>query len=137
MKFTRQPVEEVSVNMTPLIDVVFLLLIFFMVSTTFTKERELSIDLPQAEGKDSVAVKKYIEIAVSVDGEYAVNGKRLINREAQTLRRAIIDAAEGDNTVPLIIAGDKGAPWQSVVTAMDIAGQLGFSHQSLATQLAE
>lgn len=137
MKFTRQPVEEAAVNLTPLIDVVFLLLIFFMVSTTFTKERELSVNLPLATGEEAVQQVKYIEISISVDGEYAVNGRRLVNRDPETLRKSIIDVAQGDNELPLIIAGDKDTPYQSIVTAMDVAGQLGFSKQSLTTQAPE
>lgn len=134
MKFPRQPVEETSVNLTPLIDVVFLLLIFFMVSTTFTKERELSVDLPEAEAESASQPEKLIEVEISQTGEYAINGKRLVNREAETLRRALIDVAEGDNSIPFIIAADKNTPYQAVVTVMDVAGKLGFAHQSLKTQ---
>lgn len=134
MRFTRQPIEEASVNLTPLIDVVFLLLIFFMVSTTFTKERELTIQLPEADGQPLSQTPRFVEISISVDGEYAVNGRRLVNRDPETLRRALIDSADGDTNVPLIIAGDRGTPYQAIVTAMDVAGQLGFSRQNLTTQ---
>ena len=134
MKFPRQPVEEANVNLTPLIDVVFLLLIFFMVSTTFTKERELTVDLPEAEAAEAREQPKAIEVEVSQDGEYAINGKRLVNRDAETIRRALIEVAEGDTNVPFIISADRSTPYQSVVTVMDVAGQLGFSQQSLKTQ---
>lgn len=131
MKFIRQPVEAVEVNLTPLIDVVFLLLIFFMVSTTFTKERELTIDLPEAVGEASTEDPLQIEIIVSADGEYAVNGKRLVNRELATLRKAIIEVSDGNTDLPLIISADKDTPYQSVISVMDIAGQIGFTKQSL------
>jgi biopolymer transport protein ExbD len=134
VRFSRQPVEETAVNLTPLIDVVFLLLIFFMVSTTFTKERELKINLPEANAEAMAATPKMIEISISADGEYAVNGRRLVNREPETLRRALIDIAQGDAEIPLVIAGDRVAPYQSVVTVMDIAGELGFHQQRLTTQ---
>ena len=131
MKFIRQPVEETTVNLTPLIDVVFLLLIFFMVSMTFTKERQLVIDLPEAVGEASMEDSLQIEIIISADGEYAVNGKRLVNRKLTTLRKALIEVSDGNTDLPLIISADKDTSYQSVISAMDIAGQLGFSRQSL------
>ena len=134
MKFIRQPVEETTVNLTPLIDVVFLLLIFFMVSTTFTKERQLVIELPEAVGDATTEELRQIEIIISADGDYAVNGKRLVNRELTTLRKAIIEVSDGDTDLPLIISADKNTPYQAVVSAMDIAGQIGFTRQSLPIQ---
>jgi len=134
VKFIRQPVEETTVNLTPLIDVVFLLLIFFMVSTTFTKERQLVIDLPEAVGEASTEDPMQVEIIISANGEYAVNSKRLVNRELSTLRKAIIEVSEGNTELPLIISADKDTPYQSVISAMDIAGQLGFTKQSLPIQ---
>ena len=102
MKFQRQPVEEVNVNLTPLIDIVFLLLIFFMVSTTFTRERELTVELPEAVGESSAETPQYIEIEVSQDGEYAVNQQRLVNRNRETLIKALKAEADGDFDIPLI-----------------------------------
>jgi len=131
VKFIRQPVEETTVNLTPLIDVVFLLLIFFMVSTTFTKERQLVIDLPEAVGEASMEDPLQIEIIISADGEYAVNGQRLVNRKLATLRKALIEVSDGNTDLPIIISADKDTAYQSVISAMDIAGQLGFSRQSL------
>ncbi|OUS29328.1 biopolymer transporter ExbD [Gammaproteobacteria bacterium 45_16_T64] len=131
MKFIRQPVEEATVNLTPLIDVVFLLLIFFMVSTTFTKERQLVINLPEAVGEAPTEDPLQIEIVISADGEYAVNGKRLVNRELATLRKAIIEVSEGNMDLPLTISADKDTAYQSVISAMDVAGRLGFTQQSL------
>lgn len=137
MKFQRQPVEDVNVNLTPLIDVVFLLLIFFMVSTTFTRERELTVDLPKAVGAESAEEVKALEVEVSADGEYAVNQRRLVNRERKTLSKALKDVADGDYMVPLVITADASAPHQAVMTAMDVAGQLGFSRLRLTAQQAE
>ena len=91
MKFQRQPVEEVNVNLTPLIDIVFLLLIFFMVSTTFTRERELTVELPEAVGESSAETPQYIEIEVSQDGEYAVNQQRL----GESQQRDVDQGVEG------------------------------------------
>lgn len=137
MKFQRQPVEEVNVNLTPLIDIVFLLLIFFMVSTTFTRERELTVDLPKAVAEAATEAPKYIEIEVSVDGEYAINQKRLVNRERDTLLRALKDESGGDVDIPLVITADANAAHQAVMTAMDVAGEIGFTKLRLTAQQPE
>ena len=134
MKFKRQASEEVSVNLTPLIDVVFLLLIFFMVSTTFTRETHLKIDLPKASGEEAEGEVRLIDISITAEGEYAVNGRSLVNGQLDTLKKAISKAARNDKALPLMITADAQAPHQSVVTAMDAAGQLGFVHLSITTR---
>jgi len=136
VKFARRARQEVDINLTPLIDVVFLLLIFFMVSTTFTKETHLSIDLPEASSQSSRSSDLQIEITITRDGDYAINGVSLINRQDETLREAIQKVSEGDNAIPMIITADSATPHQSVVTALDIAGQLGFTQLSITTMLA-
>ena len=137
MKFSRRVRQDVEVNLTPLIDVVFLLLIFFMVSTTFTKETHLSIDLPEASSQSSRAADLQIEISITREGNFAINGVALINREQSTLRAAIEKVSEGDTAIPMVITADSATPHQSVVTAMDVAGQLGFSHLSITTTLTK
>lgn len=134
LKFIRQSNQEVSVNLTPLIDVVFLLLIFFMVSTTFTEESHLSIDLPKAENADSQEQPKLIDITITAEGEFSINGQSLLNTQLDTLRRALHKVAEGDLSRPLAITADARTPHQAVVTAMDAAGQVGFVHLSITTQ---
>ncbi len=134
MKFRRQLGEEVSVNLTPLIDVVFLLLIFFMVSTTFTKESHLEIDLPEATGKVGQEDKTVLEIVINSKGEYSVNERPLINNQADTLSKAVMKIAEGNNKLPFIITADAKTPHEFVVRAMDVAGKLGFVHLSITTQ---
>lgn len=137
MKFPRQPVEPVDVNLTPLIDVVFLLLIFFMVSTTFTRERELTVELPEASAEAAVETTERVEIEINAEGEYAVNTQRLVNRSSDTLSKAIKDVSKGNTKLPLIITADASTPHQAVVTAMDVAGQLGFSHLRITTRQPE
>ena len=134
MKFRRQRNDEVGVNLTPLIDVVFLLLIFFMVSTTFTRETQLSIDLPEATGTVKEAVDRQVEILIDESGSYRVNGQGLVDDRMRTLQAAIYKISAGDTTLPMIITADAQSSHQSVVRAMDAAGQMGFVHLSITTQ---
>lgn len=134
MQFRRQLHTEDSVNLTPLIDVVFLLLIFFMVSTTFTKETQLSIDLPEAEADPAIERPEQLVILIAADGSYAINGQSLVNQSMDTLLRAIEKTAGSDNKRPLIISADAKTPHQAVVRAMDAAGRLGFVNLSISTR---
>jgi len=126
--------EEPDVNLTPLIDVVFLLLIFFMVSTTFTREAELTIDLPEASAKAAPRKEEMLEITINAQGEYFVNQQRVVNTDAQTLKRALRQAVGERKEPPLVISADGKAPHQSVITAMDAARQLGIVHLTFATK---
>lgn len=134
MKFRRQRTSEVGVNLTPLIDVVFLLLIFFMVSTTFTRETQLTIDLPEAQGAPREAAQQPVEILVAEDGSYRVNGRPVADRQFRSLQAALYSVSAGDTTRPLVIAADAQAPHADVVRAMDAAGQMGFARLSIATR---
>ncbi|MFT6915456.1 MAG: biopolymer transport protein ExbD [Motiliproteus sp.] len=137
MKFKRQRPAELDVNLTPLIDVVFLLLIFFMVSTTFTKETHLKINLPKASGEAVSEAALVIDISISADGSYSINDQRLVNGKLDTLKRAILKAARNKEGLPVIITADAQAPHQAVVSAMDAAGQLGFVQLSISTRNPE
>ena len=112
----------------------FLLLIFFMVSTTFTKDTHLSIDLPKATGAEALVAEKQIEITISRQGDFGINGVALVNNKIDTLKTAIEKVSGGDTTLPLIITADSATEHQSVVTAMDAVGQLGFSKLSITTK---
>jgi len=136
VKFARRVRTDVDVNVTALIDVVFLLLIFFMVSTTFTKETHLSIDLPTATGEPTELSDQQIEITISRGGEYALNNVPLVNNELPTVKTALEKVSGGNHSLPLIITADSATPHQAVVTAMDAAGQLGFTQLSITTQNA-
>ncbi|MCZ6853950.1 MAG: biopolymer transporter ExbD [Gammaproteobacteria bacterium] len=138
MKVTRRPQEEATVEMTPLIDVVFLLLIFFMVSTTFIRETQLKIDLPEASGELLEIEKDVIELTVDVNGEYAVNDRLLVNTEMRTLVRALEETKEAvGESNRLIITADANVAYQAVVRAMDAAGRVGLTHISITTQQPE
>lgn len=134
MKFRRQETADEGVNLTPLIDVVFLLLIFFMVSTTFTKETHLEIDLPEASGKAMPKNDVQIEVLVDSQGNYSVNGRLLLNKQLDTLEAAITKLSGGEVTMPFLITGDSNASYQSIVSVMDLAGRLGFVNLNMTTQ---
>ncbi len=134
MKLSLRARTQPEVNMTSLIDVVLLLLIFFMVSTSFVKQSQINISLPQADS--SVAVEEpaeKIDVMITATGTYLVNGRELINSRPETIRNAIQKVAQGNNKLPLTISADANARHQSVVTAMDVAGRLGFTQISIAT----
>lgn len=133
MQFRRKPQEPLDVNITPLIDVVFLLLIFFMVTTTFQKDAELSINLPQASATETADKTKPIEISINQNGRYYINGKELTNGRAQTIQNALQEASLGQKDRALVIRGDAKANYQNVITVMDVASKLGLVNISLAT----
>ena len=134
MKFRRRAQRDNSINLTPLIDVVFLLLIFFMVTTTFTRDTRMLISLPEAEADAMASEQTTLELLISKDGSYAVNGKSLINRDIKTIMAALKDASAGDSALPLVITADAESTHQAVITAMDAAGRLGFETLNIATQ---
>jgi len=134
MRLSLRPRTQPEVNMTSLIDVVLLLLIFFMVSTSFVKQSQINISLPEAES--SILVEEppeQIDIMITATGTYLVNGRELINNRPETIRNALQKVSVGNNKMPLTISADANAKHQHVVTAMDVAGRLGFTQISIAT----
>lgn len=134
MKLLPKAVEEPEVNLTSLIDVVLLLLVFFMVSTSFERESELKIQLPQAEVSQSATPPAdSIEILVTAQGSYLVNQVALVNSRPATLRQAIRSVVGDERDLPVTIRADANARHQVVVTAMDVVGRLGFVNINIAT----
>ena len=134
MKFQPRRTEDPDLNMTSLIDVVLLLLIFFMLSTRFIDEGRLQIRLPEAGVEpDAASVRDSVEIEVTAEGGYRVNGRPLINNSPDTLAVAIGRAAAGNRAIPVTVRADARAMHQSVVTAMDVAGRLGYRQINIAT----
>ena len=137
MKFKRSIRGELSINITPLIDVVFLLLIFFMVTTTFSRETRLLVNLPEANAELVESQSAQIEIIVAREGNYVINGRPLVDNRFETLIRGLELESEGDRDLSIILIADAEATHQSVVTAMDAIGQSGFSRLNIATQRPE
>ena len=134
MKLNLRPRIQPEVNLTSLIDVVFLLLIFFMVSTSFVKQSQISVSLPEAESTAVIdEVPEQIDIMITATGTYLINGRELINNRAETIRNSLQKVSGGNNDLPLTISADANARHQDVVTAMDVAGRLGFTKISIAT----
>jgi biopolymer transport protein ExbD len=126
--------EEPTVDLTSLIDVVFLLLIFFMVSTTFERESVLKVDLPEAsEVADREDIPDTLELVIDSDGRMFLNDERLLDSKAGTIRAAMQRMAGEQRDMPLILRADRLTPHHHVVTAMDVAAQLGFINLSIAT----
>ena len=126
--------KEPELNLTPLIDVVFLLLIFFMVSTTFEKESEISIELPEAAGEKSEQERFTIEITIDSEGHYFINENRIRDEKLATLKKALRDV-RGDHEEPrLILSADRNTPHQAVIRAMDAARQIGLVNLTFATK---
>ncbi|MCG6871651.1 MAG: biopolymer transporter ExbD [Gammaproteobacteria bacterium] len=142
MKFSTEEPEELQINLTPLIDVVFLLLIFFMVSTTFSRESQLRIRLPEAATAEQPREKpRALEVFVSANGDYAVKGpdeaksRPLLNQQAATLQRALRGLMGGNSDdLIVIIRADRKTPHESVVRAMDSSRRLGLTRITFATQ---
>ena len=139
MKFRRKPRENVEINLASLIDVVFILLLFFVVTTTFTRETQLKVDLPEAASgtPPEQTELKQVEVLIGADGVYSVNGKALLESNLSNLMAALQKESDGDNSLPLIISADGKTPHQAVITAMDAAGKLGFSHLRITTVEAQ
>ena len=139
MKFRRKPRETVDINLASLIDVVFILLLFFVETTTFTRETQLRVDLPEAvSGSPSEdQTVKQLDIAISADGVFSVNNQLLPKNDLASLMQALQKESGGDTSLPLSISADGKTQHQAVVTAMDAAGKLGFSHLRMTTVEAQ
>ena len=133
MNLRTRPREEPEVNLTSLIDVVLLLLVFFMVSTSFLKATEIRLQLPQAEAIPREEPVEELEIVVTASGDVFVDGRELVNRRPETLRRALEEIAGERRDLPITLRADARATHQSVVFAMDVAGRMGFSRIVIAT----
>jgi len=139
VKFRRKPRENVEINLASLLDVVFILLLFFVVATTFTRETQLKVDLPEAVSgtPPESSETKRLEVVIDADGSYSLNGQALITSDLENLMRALQKESGGDNSLPLTISADDQTPHQAVITAMDAAGELGFSRLRITTVEAQ
>ncbi len=127
----RAPLE---ITLTPMIDVVFLLLIFFMVTTSFTKESVIKVQLPQADGKEANLKDELLRFTIDKSGHYFINDKPLEQKDKHTLKTAL---KAFDKKIQFVINADANAPVQAAITVLDIAGQLDFKNITFATERNE
>ena len=132
MNFRQLRRPEVSINLTPLIDVVFLLLIFFMVSTSFSELTQLVVDLPEAEGAPA-STNTTLLLAVDVEGNMTLDGAPVPN-DARGLSEALRQRLSGNTDIPVTLLADAMTPHQYVVTAIDVAAQLNITRLTIATE---
>lgn len=140
MNFSRKKKAPLEVSLTPMIDVVFLLLIFFMVTTSFNQESAIKINLPEASANQENTAEKMVTLTIDAEGGYFISGDdglphQLINNEPSTLKRALIQAAGESLKIPFVISADGKTPHQAVVTAIDIAAEIGFARVTFATKV--
>lgn len=134
MKLSARKLEDPELNLISLVDIFLLLLVFFMISTTFLNETSIRIRLPEASDEPSLTPQQEaVEVSVTADGNYRVNGQALINTSSATLANAIIKVAGENRSMPVTIRADARTTHQSVVTAMDVIGHLGFRVINIAT----
>lgn len=133
MNLRPQRREDPEISLTALIDVVFTILIFFVITTTFVPESGLKITLPEASAIPSAERPDNLELAIDAEGNYFLGGRALVNRQPETVKRALEEAVAGGDRRPLVIRADGKASHQAVVVALDAAGQVGIKQISIAT----
>jgi biopolymer transport protein ExbD len=134
MKLKTRAREEPEINLISLIDVVLMLVIFFMLSSQFVNEGRVRIQLPQASTVPSTRPNTgAVIVTITQQGSYRVNERELINSSPETLRAAVIKVAGSDRTARVTVRADARATHQAVITAMDVLGRLGFAEINVAT----
>ena len=135
MKFKRPQVEDVHINLTPMIDCMLFILVFLLLSTTFSQQSRMNMTLPDAQGVPPKQFDHKIEIMVDSSGHYSVNGQVLSTKDSADLSTAIKQVAQERRDFMFIIAADAKAAHQDVIRVMDVAGQLGFVNINISTKV--
>lgn len=125
--------DNLLVDITPLIDVVFILLLFFMVASTFDKQAKLKIALPEASTQAQLQDTQSVVISIDAMGQYHINDRQLVNSQKETLKLALQKTVGDNKETSLVLRADARTPHQAVVNAMDVAAQLGLTRLSIAT----
>ena len=134
MNFRPRAKEEPEINLIPFIDVLLVVLIFLMLTTTYSKFTEMQLKLPVADTEAQRDYPKEVVVAVSADGRYMINKQAVDGRSAETLAPSLADAAKAGKDSVVIISADATATHQSVITVMEAARRVGLSQITFATQ---
>lgn len=139
MNFHRKKRRKIDITLISMIDVLFVLLLFFMVSTTFNRQTQIKVKLPEADGAEAVEEQKTVKLIIDADGIYYLPGPdglphELINQQGETLKRELQKIAAHSAQLPFIISADGKTPHQSVITALEMASQAGFSRITFAAE---
>ena len=135
MKFKRRQVEDVHINLTPMIDCLMFILVFLLLSTTFNQLSRMNLTLPDAQGVPPKNFDQKIEVVVDSNGHYSVNGQSLASQEIADLNTAIKQISNDRRDLMFVIAADAKAAHQDVIRVMDVAGQLGFVNINISTKV--
>lgn len=135
MKFKRTQVEDIHINLTPMIDCLLFILVFLLLSTTFNQYSRMNLTLPDAQGVPPKQYQHKIEVVVDATGQYAVNGQALSSKEVADLSTAIKQISNDRRDMMFVIAADSKATHQDVIRVMDVAGQLGFVNINISTKV--
>lgn len=135
MKFKRRSVEDIHINLTPMIDCILFILVILLLTTTFQQQSRLNLSLPDAQGVPPKEFSHKIEVMVDSSGHYAVNGQALSSKGVSDLTSAIKQAASDRRDLMFVIAADSAATHQDVIRVMDVAGQMGFVNINISTKV--
>ncbi len=135
MKFKRSQVEDIHINLTPMIDCLLFILVFLLLSTSFNQFSRMNLTLPEAQGVPPKAYDQKVEVVVDASGHYSVNGQALSSKEVADLNTAIKQISNDRRDLMFIIAADAKASHQDVIRVMDVAGQLGFVNINISTKV--
>ncbi|AXY56931.1 biopolymer transporter ExbD [Acinetobacter chinensis] len=135
MKFKRTQVEDIHINLTPMIDCLLFILVFLLLSTTFNQFSRMNLTLPDAQGVPPKQFNHKIEVVVDASGHYSVNGQALSSKESADLNTAIKQISNDQRDLMFVIAADAKATHQDVIRVMDVAGQLGFVNINISTKV--
>lgn len=129
----RRAEDMPEINLVPLIDVILVLIIFFVITTTFDARSVLKLELPRADGQPNESQPRTLSVLVNADGRYFVDDREALRTDVDALKRTIAEVAGPDRDRPVLLRADARTPHQAVVTALDALGQLGFQRISIAT----
>jgi biopolymer transport protein ExbD len=134
MNFRPRRNEEPEINLIPFIDILLVVLIFLVLTTTYSKHTEIQLTLPVADTENQREYPKELIVTVSADGSYTINRSTLMGRSLETLADALLDGAKGNKDTVIVIHADASAKHQSVITVMEAARRAGLGQITFATQ---